>query len=71
MAEKKRGLGRGLDSLIPPVKEKKKEAAESALKETPADAAAAGTSPEGTDYIMVRISKVEPDRTQPRRIFPE
>lgn len=58
-----RGLGKGLDSLIPVVEtpvstKKKKENDINALKE--------GEAP-----VMVKISKVEPNRQQPRKKFDE
>ena len=58
-----RGLGKGLDSLIPVVEtpvstKKKKENDINALKE--------GEAP-----VMVKITKVEPNRQQPRKKFDE
>ncbi len=57
MAGKAKGLGRGLDTLIPTVDSKpKKESAEKAEK-----------GPE----TIVKITKVEPNREQPRKNFDE
>ena len=58
MAAKAKGLGRGLDSLIPAMDTKpvKKESAEKAEK-----------GPE----TLVKITKVEPNREQPRKNFDE
>ncbi len=65
MAAKKGGLGRGLDALIPqgklmedkptPQKEEEKKTQETEKDST----------------VMVRITQVEPNRTQPRRNFDE
>jgi len=56
MAVNKRGLGKGLDTMIPPVKnEKKSEKGDPAKK------------PE----TLVNITKVEPNREQPRKNFDE
>ncbi len=53
MAASKRGLGKGLDALIPTGKLKKEEAKTE------------------KDKIMVELSLVEPDRSQPRKQFDE
>ena len=59
----KKGLGKGLDSLIPMGK---KEAA------TPAPAAVKEASEAVKDGVtMVKITKIEPNREQPRRKFDE
>lgn len=59
-----RGLGKGLDSLIPPVsgepKSKKVDAAPEAKKAEP-----------GTEQTFVKITMVEPNREQPRKNFDE
>lgn len=64
MAVKKRGgLGKGLDSLIPG----KPLGNENA---NTAGAAASGSAKDGNELVrMIRISKIEPDREQPRRNF--
>ena len=64
MAVKKRGgLGKGLDSLIPG----KPLGIENA---NTAGAAASGSAKDGNELVrMIRISKIEPDREQPRRNF--
>ena len=56
MAAKAKGLGRGLDSLIPSVEQPKK-------KSEKADA-------QGTENVL-NITKVEPNREQPRKKFDE
>lgn len=56
MAVNKRGLGKGLDTMIPPVKNEKKSE-----KDDPAK------GPE----TLVNITKVEPNREQPRKNFDE
>ena len=56
MAVNKRGLGKGLDTMIPPVKNEKKSE-----KGDPAK------GPE----TLVNITKVEPNRAQPRKNFDE
>ena len=66
----KRGLGRGLDSMIP---RKTKESTASENKENASNstgsdqAAASQTGPEK----LVKITKVEPNRNQPRKVFNE
>lgn len=56
MAVNKRGLGKGLDTMIPPVKNEKKSEKGDPAKE-----------PE----TLVNITKVEPNREQPRKNFDE
>ena len=56
MAAKAKGLGRGMDSLIPSVEQPKK-------KSEKADA-------QGTENVL-NITKVEPNREQPRKKFDE
>ena len=56
MAVNKRGLGKGLDTMIPPVKNEKKSEKGDLAKE-----------PE----TLVNITKVEPNREQPRKNFDE
>ncbi len=59
-----RGLGKGLDSLIPPVAgEPKSKKAD----ETPV----AKTAEPGTQQTFVKITMVEPNREQPRKNFDE
>ncbi len=60
MAPKKGGLGKGLNALIPPTEEKK----------TPEKVSSALVS-ETDKETMVNITKVEPNRTQPRKNFDE
>ncbi len=60
MAPKKGGLGKGLNALIPPTEEKKApEKVNSALVS------------ENDKETMVNITKIEPNRTQPRKNFDE
>lgn len=61
MAAKRGGLGKGLNALIPPSTEEKKspEKVQSALVS------------ETDKEIMVNITKIEPNRTQPRKNFDE
>lgn len=65
MAPAKRGLGKGLDTLIPggpaPVK---KEKAEKPAEQT-------NLSLNGRSVTMVNIAKIKPDKDQPRRNFDE
>ena len=56
MAVNKRGLGKGLDTMIPPVKNEKKSEN--------------GDSAKGPE-TLVNITKVEPNREQPRKNFDE
>ena len=68
MAEKKkRGLGRGLDSLIPPAAPAapEKKTASKAVQAAPASVELKGV---GT-VKLVRLSKIEPDPSQPRKKF--
>ena len=60
MAPKKGGLGKGLNALIPPTEEKKvpEKVKSSLVTETDKE-------------TMVNITKVEPNRTQPRKNFDE
>ena len=61
----KRGLGKGLDSLIPT-----KVMMESEVKH--ATVSTASSAEEGKDgTLMVKLSKVEPNREQPRKNFDE
>ena len=59
MATKKRGLGQGIDSLIPNKV--------NANKETETVKVNAGSEKNETDGIFVNINKVEPNREQPRK----
>jgi len=61
MAVRKKGLGKGIDALIPvsdTVSENKKSNIETSTKS-------------GTSEVYVSISKVEPNREQPRKTFDE
>ena len=65
MAVKRGGLGKGLDSLIPEGKNVKK------TTEKPNVASKSAESPAKTIEQMVKITKIEPNREQPRRNFEE
>ena len=64
MAARKHGLGKGLDALIPASDGQK-------IKSSSAPAAKEQTKMEQSAPLIVRISQVEPDRTQPRKEFNE
>ncbi|HIW22026.1 MAG TPA: ParB/RepB/Spo0J family partition protein [Candidatus Dorea intestinavium] len=63
MAVKRKGLGKGLDSMIPNknIREKKEEVA-TTVKES---------SEAGPNVVMLNINEVEPNRDQPRKNFNE
>lgn len=61
MAAKKGGLGKGLNALIPPSTEENKKA----------EKVNASLISETDKEIMVNITKIEPNRTQPRKNFDE
>lgn len=61
MAAKGRGLGKGLDALIPSAQAPKKTAKEANPE----------TSGEKGAEVLVKITKVEPNREQPRKNFDE
>ena len=63
MATKKRGLGQGIDSLIPNKVNVNKEAEVIKVK--------TDSEKNETDGIFVNINKVEPNREQPRKNFDE
>ena len=65
MAVKRSGLGKGLDSLIPEGKNVKKAV------EKPATSSKSSTNEVKTMEQMVKITKIEPNREQPRRHFEE
>ncbi len=67
MASAKRGLGRGLDSLIP------KAVNAPAEKKAESKAATTGEEKVNTEanIVKVKITKVEPNRDQPRKTFNE
>ncbi|MDD3617266.1 MAG: ParB/RepB/Spo0J family partition protein [Lachnospiraceae bacterium] len=65
MAVKKGGLGKGLDSLIPSSSDKKRVSTKSQAK------ASDNTEKLEKDEMLVKISKVEPNRNQPRKVFEE
>ena len=73
MAVKKRGLGRGLDALIPsasPSNENKTEDENKASKDSKAKADS--KNPDNIEDILeIDIRKIEPNRSQPRKVFDE
>lgn len=78
MAVKKRGLGKGLDSMIPsyPKNNEDNEASLSGKQNKKTERGVRNTSdhdrePEDGEVIRVRISKIEPNREQPRQTFDE
>lgn len=66
MAVKRGGLGKGLDSLIPDHKLDKLSEKKQEQKVNPA-----GTESRESGEQMMKISKIEPNRQQPRRNFEE
>ena len=64
MAVKKKGLGKGLDSLIPDNKNIKTITSEKAAEEKKEDQVKSGVQ-------MLKINMVEPNRDQPRKYFEE
>ncbi|MCR4841698.1 MAG: ParB/RepB/Spo0J family partition protein [Eubacterium sp.] len=68
MAAKKKGLGRGLDAMIP-----KKQESEPAEKAEPKKKKATKEkeAPEGDGTTLVDITLVEPNKGQPRKYFDE
>ena len=64
-APKGRGLGKGLDSMIPNL------VGEGKIKETKASAEGKSVKEEKGPETMVKITKVEPNREQPRKYFDE
>ena len=67
MAVKRKGLGKGLDSLIPDKSDQVAKPSLSSKKET--DGTKKETKSNG--YVMVKINEVEPNREQPRKDFDE
>ena len=73
MAVKKRGLGRGLDALIPSASPSNENKTEDANK-TSIDSKEKGDSknPDNIEDILeIDIRKIEPNRSQPRKVFDE
>ena len=67
MAVKRKGLGKGLDSLIPDKSDQVVKPSVSSKKET--DGSKKESKSNG--YVMVKINEVEPNRDQPRKDFDE
>ena len=63
MAKQTRGLGKGLDALIPQTGK--------SLQKSPNAAGISEVKAEGEAIQKVRITKVEPNREQPRKNFDE
>lgn len=71
MAAKKSGLGRGLDALFPDkASQEKTKAAAITLEKSDSKPKKAEILPKSAE-LMVKISKVEPNRSQPRKQFNE
>ena len=68
-AKPARGLGKGLDSLIPNVVGESKVKTESGIKES--TNTIAENDDKGVQETLVKITMVEPNRKQPRRNFDE
>jgi ParB family chromosome partitioning protein len=66
MATRKKGLGRGLDSMIPNKLPEEKKETKTATKKSPAEEV-----PTTGGKIMLDINLVEPNRDQPRKYFDE
>ena len=62
MAVKRKGLGKGLDSLIPENKSQKEYRLQKCRKKEENDK---------TGELMMKINEVEPNREQPRKNFDE
>ena len=58
----KRGLGKGLDALIPDISDKKKPVSKTTEKKT-------DDTKSTSSETLVDINKVEPNRNQPRQYF--
>lgn len=77
MAVRKGGLGKGLDSMIPvyPKENAKKPQSSSSRTTKKSEKASKAQTvvkeAEDGDVIRVRISKIEPNREQPRQVFDE
>ena len=67
MAGKSRGLGKGLDSLIPDAVGEARTKKEAVERNQVSEDSAAGSTPE----TFVKITAVEPNRKQPRKTFNE
>ena len=73
MAVKKRGLGRGLDALIPGASPSKENIAEDENKASQTAKTKADTKDPNNieDILEIDIRKIEPNRSQPRKVFDE
>ena len=73
MAVKKRGLGRGLDALIPGANPSKENKAEDENKASQTAKTKADTKDPNNieDILEIDIRKIEPNRSQPRKVFDE
>ncbi len=71
MASKIRGLGKGLDSLIPNAVGEAKAKEEKTVKTTSKAAAPKEEKEKEAGETIVKITKVEPNRKQPRKKFDE
>lgn len=71
MAAKKTGLGRGLDALFPDKSPQEKPKTEKVLKEKKESVIKDADILPKSAELLVKISKVEPNQTQPRKQFNE
>ena len=71
MAIKKSGLGRGLDALFPEKTTQEKPKSEKTEKKQPTEKIKQEEKRAKSGEMLVKISKVEPNREQPRKHFDE
>ena len=71
MAVKKSGLGRGLDALFPEKTTQEKPKSEKTEKKQPTEKIKQEEKRAKSGEMLVKISKVEPNREQPRKHFDE
>ena len=71
MAIKKSGLGRGLDALFPEKTTQEKPKSEKTEKKQPSEKIKQEEKRAKSGEMLVKISKVEPNREQPRKHFDE
>ncbi|MDD3402427.1 MAG: ParB/RepB/Spo0J family partition protein [Hespellia sp.] len=75
MAPRRNGLGKGIDSLIPPTPKKRTETEKTVVKTAPKEETTANTEKKEEAVIngeqKVKITLVEPNREQPRKDFDE
>ena len=71
MAVRRNGLGKGIDSLIPPAPKKRSETVKTVEKEAVKEKTADKEEKVVTGEQKVKITMVEPNRDQPRKEFDE